>query len=207
MEESEEKLKSCLMRVKEESEKAGLKFNIQKTNILASSPITWWQIEGEKVVFPHSSVGKESACNAGDPGSIPGWGRSPGKGIGYPLQYSWASLVAQLVKNLPATWETWVQSLGQEDPPGEGKGYPRQYCGLENSMDCIVHGVTKSRTWLSDLHFTSLQLEVVIDFIFLGSKITRMVTAAMMLAPWKESYDKPRQCIKKQRHHFANKGL
>ena len=156
MEESEEKLKSCLMRVKEESEKAGLKFNIQKTNILASSPITWWQIEGEKVVFPHSSVGKESACNAGDPGSIPGWGRSPGKGIGYPLQYSWASLVAQLVKNLPATWETWVQSLGQEDPPGEGKGYPRQYCGLENSMDCIVHGVTKCRTWLSDFHFLSL---------------------------------------------------
>ena len=73
------------------------------------------------MVFPHSSVGKESACNAGDPGSIPGWGRSPGKGIGYPLQYSWASLVAQLVKNLPATWETWVQSLGQEDPLEKGK--------------------------------------------------------------------------------------
>ena len=51
--------------------------------------------------FPHSSVGKESACNAGDPSSITGWGRSPGEGIGYPLQYSWASLVAQLVKNLP----------------------------------------------------------------------------------------------------------
>ena len=50
----------------------------------------------------YSSVGKESACNAGDPGSIPGWGRSPGEGIGYPLQYSWASLVAQLLKNLPA---------------------------------------------------------------------------------------------------------
>ena len=50
--------------------------------------------------FPHSLVGKESACNAGDPGSIPGSGRSPGEGIGYPLQYFWASLVAQLVKNL-----------------------------------------------------------------------------------------------------------
>ena len=73
-------------------------------------------------------------------------------------------------------------------------------------MDCVVHGVAKSQTWLSDFHFTSLQLEVVIDFIFLGSKITRMVTAAMMLAPWKESYDKPRQCIQKQRHHFADKG-
>ena len=50
----------------------------------------------------NSSVSKESACNAGDPGSIPGLGRSPGEGIGYPLQYSWASLVTQLVKNLPA---------------------------------------------------------------------------------------------------------
>ena len=58
--------------------------------------------------FPHSSVGKESACNAGDPGLIPGLGRSTGEGIGYPLQCSWASLVAQLVKNLPAIWETWV---------------------------------------------------------------------------------------------------
>ena len=63
-----------------------------------------------------SSAGKESACNAGDLGSIPGSGRSPGEGIGYPLQYSWASLVAQMVKNLPAMWETWVQSLGWEDP-------------------------------------------------------------------------------------------
>ena len=68
------------------------------------------------VGFPHSSVGKESTCNAGDPGSIPGSGKSTGEGIGYPLQYSWASLVSQLVKNLPAMWETWVQSLGWEDP-------------------------------------------------------------------------------------------
>ena len=60
--------------------------------------------------FPDSSVGKESACNAGDPSSIPESGRSTAEGIGYPLQYSWASLVAQLVKNPPAMWETWVQS-------------------------------------------------------------------------------------------------
>ena len=66
--------------------------------------------------FPVSSVGKESACNAGDSGSIPGSGRSTGEGISYPLQHSWASLVAQLVKNRR----------------------------LENSMDCIVHGVAKS---------------------------------------------------------------
>ena len=66
--------------------------------------------------FPCGSAGKESACNAGDLGSIPELGRSP----------------------------------------GEGKGYPRQYSGLENSMDCIVYGVTKSQTRLSDFHFTSL---------------------------------------------------
>ena len=66
--------------------------------------------------FPDSSVGKESTWNGGDPGSIPGLGRSAGEGIGYPLQYSWASLVAQLVKNLLAMCETWVQSLGWEDP-------------------------------------------------------------------------------------------
>ena len=61
--------------------------------------------------FPVSSAGKESTCNAGDPGLIPGLRRSAGEGIGCPLQYSWASLVAQLVKNLPAMWETWVGKI------------------------------------------------------------------------------------------------
>ena len=70
--------------------------------------------------FPDSSVGKESACNAGDLGLIPRSGRSPGEGIGYPLQCSWASLVAQLVKNLPAMQETWVKSLHWEDPLEKG---------------------------------------------------------------------------------------
>ena len=74
-----------------------------------------------KLVFPCSSVGKESACNVGDPSLIPGSGRSAGEGIGYPLQYSWASLVAQLVKNPPAMWETWVRSLGWKDPRKKGK--------------------------------------------------------------------------------------
>ena len=69
----------------------------------------------------YSSVGKESACNAGDPSSITASGRSAGEGVGYPLQYSWASLVAQLVKNLPAMQETWVRSLGWEDPLEKGK--------------------------------------------------------------------------------------
>ena len=103
--------------------------------------------------FPHSSVGKEFTCNAGDPGSIPGLGRSAGEGIGYPLQYSWASLVAQLIKNPPAMWETWVWSLGWERSLGEEKGFPLQYSGLENSRDCIAPGVTKSRTRLSNFHF------------------------------------------------------
>ena len=69
----------------------------------------------------NSSVGKESTCNAGDPGSIPGSGRPSGEGIGYSLQYSWAFIMSQLVKNLPAMRETWVQSLGWEDPVEKGK--------------------------------------------------------------------------------------
>ena len=69
--------------------------------------------------FPGSSAGKESARNAGDP-LIPGWGSSAGEGIGYPPQYSWASLVAQLVKNLPSMWETWVQSPCWKDLLEEG---------------------------------------------------------------------------------------
>ena len=142
-------------------------------------------VEGHRASFPDRSVGKES-------GSIPGPGRSPGEGIGYTLQYSWASLMAQLVKNPPAVQETLVWFLGQEDSrrrdrlpppvflgfpygsagkesahnagelgfipelgrsPGEGEGSPLQYLGLENSMDCIVHEVAKSRTRLSSIHF------------------------------------------------------
>ena len=71
--------------------------------------------------FPDGSVGKECACNAGDPGSIPGPGRSAGEGISCPLQYSWASLITQLVKSLPAMRETWIQSLGWKDPLEKGK--------------------------------------------------------------------------------------
>ena len=70
--------------------------------------------------FPGDSVSKESACNARNPGLIPGLGRSPGEGIGYTLQYSWASLVTQSVKNPSAMWETWAWSLSWEDPLDEG---------------------------------------------------------------------------------------
>ena len=71
--------------------------------------------------FPGGSAGKESTCNAGNPDSIPGSGRSDGEGIDYPLQDSWASLVAQLVKNPPAMQETWVWFLGWEDSLEKGK--------------------------------------------------------------------------------------
>ena len=71
--------------------------------------------------FLGSSVSKEATCNAGDSGSIPGSGRSTREGIRYSLQYSWASLVAQLVKDPPVMKETWVQSLGWEDPLEKGK--------------------------------------------------------------------------------------
>ena len=86
------------------------------------------QIKNEFIVrftcpwgFPDSSVGKESACSSGKPNSVPGSGRSPGEGIGSPRQYSWASLVAQLVKNPPAMQKIWVRSLGWEDPLEKGR--------------------------------------------------------------------------------------
>ena len=113
--------------------------------------------------FPHSLVGKESTCNAGDSDLIPGSRRSPGEGIGYPVQYSWASLVAQLVKNPPAMWEAWVQSLGWEDLLEKGKAtlsnissipkYPLQYSGLENFMDMgsqrVGHGWATFTLWIA----------------------------------------------------------
>ena len=80
--------------------------------------------------FPDSFVGKESACNGGNPGSIPGSGRSTGEGIGYSFQYSWASFVAQLVKNLSAVRKTWMQSLGCEDPLEKGMLPISEFHGL-----------------------------------------------------------------------------
>ena len=80
-----------------------------------------WQREFSVNIFPNSSVAKESACNAGDPGLILRSGRFAGEGIGYPLQCSWAYLGAQLVKNPPAMEDTWVQSLGWEDLLEKGK--------------------------------------------------------------------------------------
>jgi len=85
---------------------------------------------------------------------IPGLGRSPGEGIDYPLQYSWVSLVAQLVKNLTATQETWVQLLGWEDPLEKGKATHSGILVWRILWTIyIVHGVAKSRTRLSDFHY------------------------------------------------------
>ena len=91
--------------------------------------------------FPISSTGKELACNAGDPGL----GRAPGEGLGYPLQYFWAFLVAQMVNNLPSMWDTWVWSLCWKDPLEKGKASHSSIMAWRIS-DCIVHGVTESDT-------------------------------------------------------------
>ena len=105
--------------------------------------------------FPGSSAGKESACNEGDPGSIPGSGRSPEERMGYALQYSWAFLVAQTVKNPPAMQETWVRSLGWEDLLEESMATHSSILAWRIPMDkgawrATVYGVAKSQTRLSD---------------------------------------------------------
>ena len=108
--------------------------------------------------FPGSSVGKESTCNAGDPGSIPGSGRSPGEGIRLPspafLGFPGSSAGKESACN--AGDLGLIPGLGRSS--GEGKGCPLQYSGLENSTDCIVHGVAESRTRLSGFRFHPFRL-------------------------------------------------
>ena len=122
------------------------------TRAASEANVNFKEVYGYVQGFPDSSDGKESAWNAGDSRLIPGLGISAGEGISYPLQYSWASLVAQLVKNLPAMWEIWVWSLGWEDPLEKGKATNSSVLAW-NSMDYIVQGVAKSRIQLSDFHF------------------------------------------------------
>ena len=98
--------------------------------------------------FPSGSVGKELACSAGDPGLIPGLGRYTGEGIGCPLQYSWAFLVAQLVKNLPALQDTWIGKI-----TWTRERLPIPDYGLKSSAEYIVHWVSKNWTQMSDFHF------------------------------------------------------
>ena len=110
--------------------------------------------------FPGNSAGKESTCNAGDPGLIPGRGRSPGEGIGYPFQYSWVFLVAQTVKKPLAVQETWVWSLGWEDPLEEGVATHSSILAWRIPIDqgawqATVLEVAKSQTQLATKHTDS----------------------------------------------------
>ena len=146
-----------------------------------NNPCTYSQLtyNGDKI-FPGCSVVKNLSANSGEEGSIPGLRRFPGEGIGYPLQYSWASLMAQTVKNLPAMQETWVWSLGQEDPwrrawqpipiflPGkspmdreawwatDGAKEPMGLQGLQNLWGCKESDMTE---WLSTALRSLLGLE------------------------------------------------
>ena len=131
----------CLVKQERDEERERNRKQREKERGKAVLSDTWHSLG-----FPGGSAGKESTCNAGDPGSNPGLGRSPEEGIGYPLQCSWASLVAQTVKNLPAMQETCVQSLGLNSKPipGEETGCPLQYSCLENSMD---RGAQRARSW------------------------------------------------------------
>ena len=112
--------------------------------------------------FPGSSAGKESTRNVGDPGWIPGLGRSPGEGRSYPLQYSWASLVAQLVKDPPAMTETWVLYLGWEDPLEKRKATHSSILAGE------CHGLYSP--WGLKESDTTEQLSLITFFFFLSRK-------------------------------------
>ena len=132
--------------------------------------------------FLGSSAGKESTCNSGDPSSISGSERYAGEGIGYPLQYSWASLVAQLVKNLTTMQETWVQSLGWEHTLEKGKATHSRVLAWRIPRT-TVHGVStrksipalpslpglQSRTQLSGFHFNLFMLGVLFPFHWGGN--------------------------------------
>ena len=138
--------------------------------------------------FPDSSAGRESTCNAGDVGSIPGLGRSPGEGVGYPLQNSWASLVAQMVKNPPAMREIWVCSLGWEGPLEDGMAAHSSILDWRMSMDrgawwATVHGVAKSWTRLSDWAHAHIRQGVgkgTENFSFLPDQLSPQIS---MLSP------------------------
>ena len=135
--------------------------------LLAVSGRSWaWLLSGH-VGSPGGSAGKESACNAGDPGSIPVWGRSAGEGICYPLQYSWTSLGAQLVKNLPAMQETWLRFLGWEDLLEKGKATHSSILAWRNPWTVQSRGSQRVRYdwatfifWASSLSWSSPALKI-----------------------------------------------
>ena len=121
--------------------------------------------------FPDSSVGKESPWNAGDPGLIPGSGRSTGKGRGYPLQFlGFPCGSAGKESTCNPGYLCLIPGLGRS--PGEGEGYPLQYSGLENSIDWTVHGVSKSQTWWSNIHFHTVIDNYSLTHLFEYFKVT-----------------------------------
>ena len=116
--------------------------------------------------FPDSWTGKESSCNEGDRGSIPEFGLFSGEGIGYPLQYSWVSLVAQTVKDLPAMQETWFWPLGWEDLLEESMATHSSILVWRIPTDRVawratIQVVAKSWTWLSDYAHSTSRLYIV----------------------------------------------
>ena len=129
--------------------------------------------------FPDTSVGKESACNSGDPSSIPGWRRAPGEGMGYPLQYSWAFLVAQLVKNWPAMQETWVRKI-----PWRRKRlhtpvfWPGEFHGLYSPLGCKESDTTERLNWTEQT-----KLVEVMEF-----QLSYFKSPNMMLLKWNTQY-------------------
>ena len=122
-----------------------------KFRILCVSGLRKMGLLRQRLGFLCSSAGKESACNAGDPGSITGSERSPGEGIGHPLQCSWASLVAHMLRESTCSVRDLGSIPGLRRSPGEGNSYPLQYAGPENPMDrgawkATVHGITELDT-------------------------------------------------------------
>ena len=155
------------------------------TNI--SPGLTWCENYTELIIhnpLPHDSVCKESACNAGDPSSISGLGRSAGERTGYPLQYSWAYFVAQLEKNQLAMQETWVHSLGWEDPLEKGKAthssilawrIPWTIHGLYSPWGCKESDMIERLSLSLSLQFTLelllLQISLVTSFAWITREL------------------------------------
>ena len=128
------------------------------SDLAAAAAVVTQLVKNPLVMFYISYLIFKSACNAGGPSSIPGSGRSAGERIGYPFQYSWASLVVQKVTNHPAMWKTWVRSLCWEDPLEEGMTtppvfLPGEFHGERSLASCTAHEVAKSLTQLCNFHF------------------------------------------------------
>ena len=144
----------------------------------------WW-VCYNFLGFPDTSVGKESACNAGDPALIPGLGRSAGEGMGYPLQYSRASLVAQLVKNPPTMRETWVWSLDWEDPLEKGAATHFSIPAWRIHGLCSPRGRKESDVteWLSLSlsHFFSILMVKIYVQVFTMMKNTSWISVYLYL--------------------------